>query len=550
MSDSATARRTLLKSSTRVTEIVEILARYGFSSWLVGLPDKYGSFVGRLSEPELRGMSDGERLRMACLDLGVTAIKIGQMLSTRADLVGEDAAASLATLQSEVPPDAIDVVRSTIESELGHPISEVFATFDDEPLGSASIAQVHAATLMDGTEVVLKVQHPGIEEIVEQDFDILESLAVLAEEHDPDVALYRPVLVVKELRKSLLAETDFTLEARNIATFRDNFGDEPDIVMPEPYPEFSSRRVLTMSRMGGVQLATIINDLGPEDEALIRRGADMYVEMIFREGIFHADPHPGNIFILEDNKIGLLDFGKVGRIDDDLEDQIDGIVIAMMMHDIDGVTDGVIAMCDPPATLDRSALRRDIGEWLDRFGSTGVASIDVAGIVDASNEILRSHRLFIPSDVSLMVRTLVQLQGMLAETGYDVTVSEVLRPHTRAIAAKRFAPRRVLRHAKRTAKDWEHLIDTFPGDVSAILEGVRSGRIEMPLSVEGLDRNVNRLVYAALAAALFTGSARLWAAKVPPRVQDMSIPGAIGTISAGIFAIRLLRSARRAGGIG
>ncbi|GMR03118.1 MAG: AarF/ABC1/UbiB kinase family protein [Acidimicrobiia bacterium] len=550
MTDPAKARRALLKDAARVAEIVTILTKYGFASWVVGVPEQYEPLLGRLSSPELLEMSDGERLRMALLDLGVTFIKIGQILSTRSDLIGKDGAAALSTLQGEVPPDAPGTARATIEEELGRPIEDLFAAFDDEPLGSASIAQVHAATLNDGTEVVLKVQHPGIKETINRDLEILEALAVLAEEHDPDIALYRPAGIAAQLRRSLLAETDFMLEARNLIRVRKNFAEEPDIVIPQPYLDLCTERVLTMSRMDGVPLSAVIDDLGPSGEAIMRRGADMYVEMVFRDGFFHADPHPGNIFILDDDRIGLLDFGKVGRIDEDLQDEIDGIVVAVLTRDIDGVTDGIVKMCDPPSTLDRAALRSDISDWLDRYGSAGVASIDMRGLADATDEILRRHRLFVPPDVALMLRTLVQLQGLLSLTGYDISVVEVLQPHMAMIAAKRFAPKRMLRHAKRTAKDWEYLIDTLPRDVAAILEGVKAGRIEVPLNVEGLDRNVNRLVYAALAAALFTGSARLWASRVPPRIGDMSLPGAVGTISAGLFAIRLLRSARRSGGIG
>jgi len=551
MTDTAAARRTLLKESSRVNEIVQTFVKYGFASWTVGVPDKYEHLLSRFSTPELLEMSDGDRVRMLCLDLGTTFIKIGQLMSTRGDLVGKEVADALASLQGDVPPDAPDVVRATIESELGTPVDDVFATFDDTPLGSASIAQVHAATLEDGTKVVLKVQHPGIRELIEKDLDILRALAVLAEDKDSDLALYRPVAIVDQLRRSLLAETDFTLEATNLARFRKNFAEEPDIVIPKPYLEYTTQRVLTMTRVDGVPLSSVIGDMGPNGETFVRRGADVYVEMIFRDGLFHADPHPGNIYVIDDaTKVGLLDFGKVGRVDEDTQDMIDDIVVASLMHDADGVTSAVIAMCDPPPDLDRAALRRDLSDWTDRYAAGNFGNADLGGALDAGDEILRKHRLFMPPDVALLGRTLAELQGMLSTTGYDVSISEVLQPYGSMIASKRFAPKRLLRHAKRTATEWEHLLDTLPGDVSSILQGIKSGRIDVPLTVDGLDRNVNRLVYAALAAALFTGSARLWSSRVPPRVRDISIPGAIGTVSAGMFAIRLLRSARRSGGIG
>ena len=187
---------------------------------------------------------------------------------------------------------------------------------------------------------------------------------------------------------------------------------------------------------------------------------------------------------------------------------------------------------------------------MDQYASAGIANTDMGGAADAADAILRRHRLFIPPDVALLIRTLVQLQGMLVETQVDITVTEVLSPYASQIAAKRFAPQRLVRNLQRSARDWENLLDTFPVEVAAILEGVRKGQIDLPLNVRGLDRNVNRLVYAALAAALFSGAARLWANGVAPKVRGVSIPGAIGTVTAGAFAVRLLRASKRAGGIG
>ncbi len=551
MTDAAKARHTLLRHSSRVNDILHVLSDYGFASWVQGVPDEYRTFLSGFSKPDLLDMSDGERLRMVCLDLGVTFIKLGQILSTRSDLVGQDIAEELAQLQGDVPSDPPETVHATIESEFKKPISELFASFDDTPLGSASIAQVHSATLLDGTEVVLKVQHPGVEELVKEDLDILEALAILAETHDADLAFYRPAAMVGQLRQSMLAETDFTQETRNLVQFRANFADEDDVVIPEPFTDLCTRRVLTMSRMGGVPLSSVIGDLGPDGESFIRRGADIYVEMVFRDGQFHADPHPGNIFVLDEGKkVGLLDFGRVGRIDSDLQDQIDDLVVSSLMHDIDAVTDSVVRLCDAPPDLDRAALRRDVGAWLNQFGSADVGTVNVEDLINESDAILRRHRLFLPPDVALMMRTLTQLQGLLSESGYDVSIVEVLQPYASMIAAKSFAPERMLRQVKRTARSWERLIETVPDDITAILEAVKSGRLEVPLTIEGLDKNVNRIVYAALAAALFTGSSRLWVAKVPPRVGQTSVPGAVGTLTAGAFAFWLLRSAKRAGGIG
>lgn len=517
-------------------------------------------------------MSEGERARGVCVELGTTFIKIAQQLSTRRDIVGDEIADALGELQARVPPDAPDVVRAVIRDQLGEEPEEAFDDFSFDALGSASVAQVHPARLKDGTEVVVKVQHEGTAERIRSDLDILEALAMMLEANDPSLALYRPVAVVGQLRRSLLAEVNFRLEAAHLAQFGANFADEPDVVIPTPYPELSSEQVLTMSRVPGVPLSDTLSDLGPLAVPFVRRGADIYIEMIFRDSLFHADPHPGNIFWIEGTdrtdlaptdeavsgaeteappfQVGLLDFGSVGRIDEDQQETIDALVLAALNRDLDGLTESLLRICDPPATLDRSALRSDIAGWIQIHGTIGAAHIDVAGASRAAEDIMRKHRLYAPPEFALLLRALTQLQGLLVETGADIQLRDVLEPYAAMIAAKRFAPERLIRQARRTERDWHRLADTFPVEVTSILQGIRAGQIEVPLRLEHLDRNVNRLVYAIIAAALYQGSTRLWEARTPPVIGGVSVPGAVGTLTAASVAYRLLRSARRAGGIG
>lgn len=542
---------TLLRNRTRVEEIVRVLTRYGFASWVAsGVPEGLRGRAAALADPEILELSNEERVRLVCTDLGTTFIKIGQVLSTRADLVGAEVAEALESLQADVPADPAHVVSATIRDGLGAAVDELFDSFSESPLGSGSIAQVHAATLPGGQEVVVKVQHAGIGDLIEADLDILEALASLLEANDPQMAVYRPVAVVGQLRRSLLAELNFGLEAANLAAFSENFADEPDVVIPTPYPEVSSSTVLTMSRLDGPPLTKEIDNLGDRADGFVRRGADVYIEMIFRDGLFHADPHPGNIVVVDGSRVGLLDFGKVGRIDTDTQDVIDDLVAASLAEDLDGVMDGIVRLCDPPPTLDRAALRADMVGFIEQYVRVGAANLDMGGLSDAATAIMRRHQLFLPPDVALLIRTLTQLQGMLVQTGVDITVTEVLTPYAAMIAAKRFAPARMLREARRTTRDWERLVEALPVEVTAILQAVRSGQLDVPLRLEHLDRNVNRLVYAIIAAALFSGSSRMWSANVPPVVGSVSLPGAVGTLSAGYFAAKLLRASRRAGGIG
>jgi len=550
MAKSDPAVRTLMRHRVRVDQIISTFARYGYASWVsAGVPESLRARAEQFSDPALLAMTDGERVQRICFDLGTTFIKIGQLLSTRPDIVGNEVAEALESLQSDVPADSPETVAALFMEEFGKPPEELFAQFSPEPLGSGSIAQVHAATMHDGTDVVVKVQHAGIAEQIVVDLDILAALAAILERNDPDLAMMRPVAVTNEMRRSLLMEVNFGLEAANLLAFDKNFAEEPDVSIPTPYPDLSSQRILTMSRLDGPSLSKAIKELD-DAEAFVRRGADIYIEMIFRDGLFHADPHPGNIVVLAGDRVGLLDFGKVGRISEDTQDVIDDMVLSALSEDLDGLIDAILRICDAPPNLDRAALRSDISAFVDQYVRVGAAGLDMTGLSEAANDIMRRHRLFWPSDVSLLMRTLTQLQGLLVQTGADVRVMDLLQPYAGMIAAKKFAPAKMMRRTRRTVRDWDRFLDTFPVEASAILQGVRAGSIDFPLTVDGLDRNVNRVVYAVLAASLFTGSSRLWAAKVPPVVGGMSLPGAVGTVAAGAFAVRLLRSSKRAGGIG
>ena len=278
------------------------------------------------------------RIRLALTELGTTFIKLGQMMSTRADMVGPELATELSSLQADTPPDSPEQVRATIIAELGQPPEQLFAAFDYQALASASVGQVHVATLKDGAAVVVKVQHAGIEETVRSDLSLLNSLAQLAENNSRELALYHPTATVAEFRRSLLRELDFGTELNNLLQFERNFMDNPNVHIPRSYPADSSRRVLTMERLEGYSIAKkarMVAD-GVDLRAFAQLFASVMLDMIFKHGFYHADPHPGNIFVLPGGKLGLLDCGKTGRVDEQTQDDFIRIVTAFLGHDVAG----------------------------------------------------------------------------------------------------------------------------------------------------------------------------------------------------------------------
>ena len=306
------------KNAHRLNEILSILGRYGLADWFGNLP--YDWIQRRLvafDGERLGGLTKEARVRLALIELGTTFIKLGQMLSIREDIVGPTLAAELKQLQDRTPPDPPDVVRQTVAAELGQPPEEVFQEFEAAAFASASIAQVHRARLPDGRRVIVKVQHAGIEGKVNGDLDLMIGLAELLQKHVPQLRSYQPVAMTRELRRTLLRELDFSSERHNIETFTRNFAEAKTVHFPTVYPQLCSRRVLTMELLDGI-LVTHYEELHASEVDLNEvalRAADMYLEMIFRDGFYHADPHPGNFILLPGGVVGVLDFGMVGRMD-------------------------------------------------------------------------------------------------------------------------------------------------------------------------------------------------------------------------------------------
>ena len=536
----------------RFDEIVGILARYGLADW--AKEDTPHFIKKRAIGPDGEDLSQlphEVRVRMALTELGTTFIKLGQMMSTRADMVGPEMAKELSALQANVPPDPPQVVQGTLEAELGRPAEEIFAEFDEEALNSASVGQVHTATLLDGTEVVVKVQHPGIEIKVRKDLDILMKLAEWAEKHNEEAQRYQPRATILEFRRSLMREMDFSIERRSMEIFIRNFEEEPQLHIPQPYPEFSSRRVLTMEKLDGYSIADTdrLAAEGVDTKAIAQLGANLYLDMIFRDGFYHADPHPGNIFILAGGRFGLLDFGKIGRLDQETRDKFEEIVRAFAARDTPLLTDEIIRLCTVPPDLNRDALQADISDFIGENLSDDISDFDVSTMINGVFEIIRHHQLVLPPKVNMLLKVLMQLEGTSRGLDTSFNLSELLQAYQQKTLVRRLSPQRLVRRFYRSYRDWEQLLSRLPRDLSTILDRAQAGQLHLQMELTGLNRPVNRLVYGIVVAALFIGSAMLWANNVPPHFRSVSIIGAVGTILSFFFGLNLLITIRRSGGL-
>jgi ubiquinone biosynthesis protein len=542
----------LLRNRGRVEEILGVLGRYGLASWSGDAASGLRERITARVDPELRDLSDAQRLRLALQELGPTFVKLGQILSTRRDLVGEEMARELEGLREQVPADPPAVVRATVERGLGLPIEEAFGTFDLAPLASASIGQVHAATLHDGREVIVKVRHAGIAERMRTTFEILGALAQLAEERSDQARRMRVTGVVRELSRALQAEMDLRREADSLTLFRTEFADRPDIVIPEPFEAVSADEVLTMERLEGrtLQDAATAGEI-PDPDALAANAAGVFLDMIFRIGTFHHDPHPGNIMLLTGGRIGILDFGGVGHMEEATQDRLARLMMALDGRDVSGVTTALLDIAVAPPGLDHGELRADVGDWVAAGGRGGASRRDLAETLEDLLAIARRHRLQLPPDLSLLVKAVIQLQGNAALLGVRLDLVELIRPYQAEFLRRRMDPDTIRRRLMRAGGEWERLAARLPDELQDLLDRLSSGTISGTVTVDGLDRTANRLAVTALTTALFTGSVRLWTQGVPPRTRGgVSIPGAAGTAIAGLVAASVLRAARRNGGLG
>lgn len=542
----------MVRNVTRFREIVNTLMKYGLADWLKAVPGSWiRDYLSTSDGERIPDLSYAVRLRLALTDLGTTFIKLGQILSTRQDIVGPDICDELTKLQSQAPADDYETVSKIIEEELGNKPEELFGIFDKIPLGSASIGQVHRAVLPNGVEVVVKVRHEGIEHRINSDLEILDLLASLAEKHSSMLRHYRPVETASDFRRILLGELDYGAEYRNLVRFQSNFEGRQDVRFPAPFPEFSTNRVLTMERFVGTSVADVKSLEGDHDlPELARTGANVYLDMVFRDGFFHADPHPGNLMVLNGGTLGILDCGMVGRIDEELRDRVEDILMAIVEKDGRWLTSTVVDLGQIPTTLDRDLLQRDVTDFVEEYVGLELDDFKLSGALEDLMRIIREHHILLPPRVSLLIKVMVMLEGTGRLLEPDFSLLGLIAPYRTEILKRRLSPMRLWKHSKRAYREWSQLFEILPRDMRELLQSVKRGRFEVHLDHRRLDKIVNRMAWGILTAALFVGSSQILSMEVPPKLWDISVPGFLGCMYSLYLAWRLLRAIHRSGDLG
>ncbi len=538
-----------LNNLHRWREIISVLSKYGLADWLSRFD--YGlakGFFRDHSGEALANLSRETRIRLALAELGPTFIKLGQVLSTRADLIGTRLADELQQLQTDVSADPPDVVRATLARELHRPLDEIFSVFEDTPIASASIGQVHRAWLKNGEKVAVKVQHAGIEERIQVDLDILAGLAPFAE-RIPEFSNYRPRATVAEFQRMLRRELDFRREQRNLQRFAQDLAGQPDVRIPAPYPELSTSRVLTMEFLDGVKLCDAA--AGPNGhydlDAFARTGAQMYLDMIFANGMYHADPHPGNLIMLDDSRLGLVDFGMVGRIDEGLRSAIEEMLLAIIDQDAEQVTSIITRLGAVPSDLDYNMLGIDVADFVAQYGQQNLREFSLSAALTDVTEIIRRYHIMLPARAAMLLKVLIMLEGTSRLLSPDFSLMELIGAYRHKMIWRRLSPARRMKKLNRIYGEFERLAEVLPRRLTDMLAQMQSGKFDVHLDHRGLEPSVNRLVLGMLVSALFLGSSLLLSHNVPPKFHDVSVLGAAGMAASLVLGLRLLWAINNSG---
>lgn len=546
----------------RLRDIAGVLIRHGFGDSVrrLGLADKLeraGETLHWEHAADLARLEAPVQVRLALEELGPAFVKLGQILAGRADLFGPAWIAEFEKLHSHVPAVPLDTLRPQLREDLGGEPEAVFAHFETEPLAAASIAQVHRARLQDGTEVVVKIRRPGIADVIEADLRLLERLAALAEAELPALKPYRPRQLVREFARSLRRELDLASECRNAERIAGHMAALPHIVIPRVHWAYTGPRLNVQDFVAGIpgdDLARL-TAAGFDRVLLARRGAQAVLKMIVEDGFFHADPHPGNVFYLEGDRIAFIDFGMVGRLSGRRRDELLTLLLGLVERDAQAVGEVLLDWTGDSHGLHLSALETEIEAFVDQYHGVPLAQLNLAQMLADVTTLLREHRLGLPPDLALLIKAFISLEGL--GRGLDPTfhMAAEATPMLRQVLRARYQPRALALRIWQTLRRGLGVAEQLPGDIARLLRNARRGQLHVGLDIahlkrvgDQIDRAANRLAMALVIAALIIGSSIVMTVQGGPVLLGLplfGLLGFLGAVAGGLWLVRAIwRSSR------
>ncbi len=545
----------------RYRQIITVLIKYGFGDLVsetnlakyINLGKK---FIPWKKDKKTESLSRWERVRKVLEELGPTFIKLGQIMSNRPDLLPKELIYELEKLQDSVPQFSGKDAQKLVENELGKPIYEIFKNFETCPIASASVSQVHRAELIDGEEIVVKVQRPGIEHIIEIDLEIMLHFANLTEKYIKGMDILSPINVIKEFEKSIKKEIDFTIEASNIERFGRNFQDDMTIYVPKVYRDYSTKKILTMEFIDGIKVSNIdaILDTGNDPKIIGSRSADLVLKQVFEHGFFHADPHPGNILVLNNNVICFLDFGMMGICLPKHKEYLSNIIVGVVKKDPKIITKSLIKFSYIDNIKNIDELEYQISVLIEQYSYKSLKDLNIGDCLRQLIKLILEFKIKTPPDMYLLMKALITVEGVGRKLDPDFNAVEHIEPFAKKILKERMNPIKLTKDIYLSMIEFAFFLRDFPSEIKTIFEQIKHGQLKLKFEHRGLEpmlktheRISNRIAFAIVLASLIVGSSLIILSGIPPKWNNIPIIGILGFVAGGIMGFWLLISILRHG---
>lgn len=553
------------QSAKRLQEIINVFVKHGFGQFIDQI--HLSRFVPLKKRLRIFGKWETqkavlpqERLRMAFEELGCTFIKLGQILSSRPDLIGHQYARELKKLQDMVPSFDINTVYKVIENEIKIPAEEIFTYFNPKPIGSASIAQVHEAVLKNDKKVIVKIRRPGIKEQILLDISIMQNIAKLIEKYIPESKIVNPTGIVEEFSKSILKELDFRREATNAIIFSKNFEGHSKVYIPQVFTEFTTEKVLVMEKVEGIRIddVELLKEKNFNIDELLNTVIEIYFKQIFEDGFFHGDPHPGNILVLDSGKIALVDFGIVGKIDEDLKEAYANVALAIVNQSVEQLIKEYLKLGIIPDDVDidklKRELKKDIEEVLYPIYSFKVEEIRISEIIEATMKVAYKHGLRFLPELLLINKVLIMLEGLAKELSPRKSIIELIKPYAVKTISQNVYPKIYITKTTKAIKELKEAIENIPLQLKILLKKavrdditVKMYHVNMPEFLKDIDKASNKIAFSLFVSAMILSSAIMHAAQVKPLVYGISLFALITGVVAFFLGLWLIVSIIKSG---